>query len=407
MSRYKLSRNIAIQEPDAADPEYLPEAYRRGYFVLYHKSRDREYLINETVRYFIGKFSTPKNLETIISEVADDVRSESSLVSDTCTSFVRFLRKRRFIIPEDEEELELTTEPCYVAGSSINQYQITDVLVCKRTIDIYRAVDSASGQKVVIKLLNRKKIRRDRSFLKERDYLEREFLFLRKMDGNSAVCQAIAFEEDQQGQPFIVLELIEGEAIFRGIAEQPQISIQNILGVFSRMLNAFASLHAAGIVHGDVHSGNVLVTEDGSVRLIDLGLSISEHIEEKQVVKHGGVDYYMPPERINTTTLNKFAKGPSFASDVYQVGLIMYVILYDEFPFDGFTWEELSASIKGASIDFPLHSDSGDPVPYYLIEVIRKSLQKDPQARFKDAGEMQAAFLQGLSQTKVPALANA
>jgi serine/threonine-protein kinase len=162
--------------------------------------------------------------------------------------------------------------------------------------------------------------------------------------------------------------------------------------IMGGMLRAFAALHAKGTVHGDIHSGNVLITEAQSVKLIDLGLSINKSLEEKQVVKYGGVDFYMPPERINITSAKKFSRAPDFQSDVYQIGMLMYLALYDSFPFSGFIWEELAASIKGGDIPYPEHTIHGHPVPGNLKLIISNCLMTDPRKRFKDAGALLQAF---------------
>jgi serine/threonine protein kinase len=100
----------------------------------------------------------------------------------------------------------------------------------------------------------------------------------------------------------------------------------------------------------------------------------------------------MPPERINTTSIKKYLKEPDLYSDVYQIGLLMYLVLYNTLPFDGFIWEELATNIKEANAVFADVSFLNVPVPEKLILILQKCLQKIPYERYKDAAEILADF---------------
>jgi serine/threonine protein kinase len=168
------------------------------------------------------------------------------------------------------------------------------------------------------------------------------------------------------------------------------------------LLHAFSELHACGIVHGDIHSSNVLAARNKTVRIIDLGLSVKkEELSGDQILKYGGVDFYMPPERINTSSANKLVKPPDFYSDVYQIGLLLYSILYHELPFRGFTWEELATHIKEDEAPFHPFAAGAFSVPLELNNIIRKSLEKKPENRQKDATEMLEEYNEFTSKTQL------
>jgi serine/threonine-protein kinase len=396
MPKYKLSKNVSVIPREEMDADDLPEHCRTGYLILYNKSKDKEYLINETIGAFIEKFSTPKSPAMVIREVAADADTDIKNVTPICMDFIRFLRKKGIILPEKEEERDIAAEPFYQPGERIGGCRIDTLIANKRSIDIYGATDEAGSTPCVIKLLNRNKMQDEKRLAKDTGYLEREYNLLKRMDGEASICQALDFGQDASGNPYIVLEYIEGQPILRFIKETPRLSMDEVSGLFQKMLFAFARLHRHGTVHGDIHSGNVLVTPVQSVKLIDLGLSINKSMEEKQLVKYGGVDFYMPPERITTTSVKKFAGAPDFHSDVYQIGLLMYAALYDNYPFNGFLWEDLAAAIKKADIQFPDQSSSGHTIPAALKGIIRRCMSREPGKRFKDAGAILEAYLKGM-----------
>jgi serine/threonine-protein kinase len=167
------------------------------------------------------------------------------------------------------------------------------------------------------------------------------------------------------------------------------------------VLQTFAGLHESKLIHGDIHPANIMVREDNSIKVIDLGLSLPVDVDRMEVVKFGGVIYYMPPERINISSVNKFSKEPDFYSDVYQIGLILYLILYQQDPFNGFIWEELSKSIKGNKILFPELSCQGFKVPGPLIKIIRKCTIKTRSRRYPSAAAVLEDFQRKILPTDV------
>jgi len=100
----------------------------------------------------------------------------------------------------------------------------------------------------------------------------------------------------------------------------------------------------------------------------------------------------MPPERINTTTINKYSKCPDLLSDVYQIGLLIYLILYNRTPFKGFIWEELANNIKTAQPSFPDTSFINYKVPEGVVNIVKRCLAKKPAERFRNANEILESF---------------
>jgi serine/threonine-protein kinase len=191
---------------------------------------------------------------------------------------------------------------------------------------------------------------------------------------------------------YIILEFIDGKSLFNYINEQKLLTKENCLQIIEAIINGFSLLHKIQLIHGDIHSSNILVLEDKTIKVIDVGLSINLQADKKQVLKFGGVNHYMPPERINISSSNKFISEPDLYSDVYQIGLLVYLILYNTLPFNGFIWEELATNIKEKEAEYKESSFLNFSVSPGLITIIKKCLNKNPFNRYANAGEVLADF---------------
>jgi eukaryotic-like serine/threonine-protein kinase len=390
--KYRLSKNISVSNIDFEDLANLPERYHQDYYLLYDEVKDREFLINATIKYFLDKFSTPKTELEIVREVQADLNNSSVDVEKTCSEFFKFLSKKKIIVPENYVEPELVEDPLFTEGELIGDYEVLEVLSVRQVVDIYLAKDKATEETLVVKLLDRKKAFEEKVFSEELQELEREYAMLKKVKDVSYISQAYNFHK-QEEYAYITLEYINGESLSTFLKNATALSESDCLDIIKSILEAFSLLHQRMLIHGDIHSSNVLITEDKKVRIIDLGLSRNVEMEENELVKFGGVDFYMPPERINITSIKKHSKEPDLYSDVYQIGLLIYLVLYNTTPFDGFTWEELAESIKESNVAFNTTSFLGYPVPDELIALVKRCLEKDSLKRFRNATEVLAEFI--------------
>ncbi|MDQ4141403.1 MAG: serine/threonine protein kinase [Bacteroidota bacterium] len=401
MVKYRLSKNINILNPS----EYLeiinPADQLEGRYILSDQSKDRDFLINETVKYFIEKFSVPKTQANVLQEVAEDVQSDVKKIEKQCTAFLKFLCKRKIVVPENWEEPIISNEPLFKIGDCINEWCLNEVIASKKYIEIYLATHKTSNQECVIKLLNKNKIANKEYYEDELLALKHEYSMLQRVGHIPFVGQAYALCENGSEGAYIILEYIKGKALPTFLNQAEGITESDCLDIINNILQGFALLHEANLIHGDIHPSNIMVNEDRTIKIIDLGLSLDVNIEQDEIIKFGGVTFYMPPERINISSVSKFSREPDFYSDVYQLGLIIYYILYKTEPFDGFIWEELSRNIKKNKVEYPALSFLNFPVPAKIIKVMAKCLQKNPKKRYATAGALLADFKKVVLESEV------
>ncbi|HEX8332313.1 MAG TPA: serine/threonine-protein kinase [Segetibacter sp.] len=384
--KYKLSSFISISEVDRENVENLPDKFASGYFLLYNEERDKEYLINSTIKYYIDKFTpTPATQEEVLQLVKNDLNTDSADVEKICVDFFKFLVKKKILIPEDQVEQAVLEETLFKQGDTINNYIIDDVIADKNNLDIYLATDTTTNDKVVIKLLNNKKVSDPIAFQQELVHLKREYSLLQSVNHSPSINHAIDFKIQDDQFAYITLEYINGTNLSRYFKTTPTLTEEDCLDLIKQIIKAFSLLHECNLIHGDIHPSNIMVCEDNTIKIIDLGLSRTIEVDKNEVLKHGGVTFYMPPERITISSVKKFYKAPDLYSDVYQLGLIMYLIIYNTTPFTGFIWEELAQNIMEQEITYPDVSFHGFNASTHLKEIINICTAKQPTERYTNA----------------------
>jgi serine/threonine-protein kinase len=291
-------------------------------------------------------------------------------------------------VPENLTEASHSREVLFKIGDRLADLLITDVLANKRYVDVYLAMNVNDQSVCVIKLLNREKLKTSKNYDEELADLEREYVMLKRVQHIPYISQAYGFNKDEDNTAYIRVEYIKGKSLSRFLKQEEHLNYHISLKLIKNMLCAFSLLHQSEIIHGDIHPSNILITENNDPRIIDLGLSVDTSTDGEEVMKIGGVNYYLPPERINISSLHKFTTEPDLYSDVYQLGLMMYFILYRKEPFSAFIWEDLSKKIKEDDIFFHAESFSGFKVSPEMIRIIKKCVSKDPSKRYKDAGSI-------------------
>ncbi|MEI6946345.1 serine/threonine-protein kinase [Paraflavisolibacter sp. H34] len=390
MEKYRISKHVEL-----LDPAGLPDDghhFQPGEFILADKSRQQEFLVNETIKYFIDKFAEPKTREEAVAEIAAELHCSPATIESQCTDFFRLLRHRRIVVPEDYEEKDRPSEPLFKAGDTLGTYTITALLSNNQEMEIYRATLTGGDDTLfALKVLNGAHCRHARELEESLSIIRQEYALLQQVKHLPSLCRA--YELHLSPRPaYMVLEHISGQSLTGYFRKTPQLQLPDCLAILDQILEGFAGLHQAGLIHGDIHPSNVLIRADKSVKIIDLGMSRHVHPTKDEIMRFGGVEAFMPPERIHRTSLHKYSRGPDVSSDVYQLGVLLFEAFYLQDPFGGFTWEELSRNIKETPPVFPDVSFLGTPVPEGLLAVVRKCLHKKPSGRYPNGGALLRDF---------------
>lgn len=207
--------------------------------------------------------------------------------------------------------------------------------------------------------------------------------------------------DTEDGVDFLVMEYVPGialnEKLVGGPLEEPE-----ILDLCTQLLRAIAAAHEAGVVHSDLKPGNLKITPDGVLKILDFGLarrhpSAADPNSTASIAESGavvGTLSYMPPEQL-------LGKPPDSRSDLYSVGVILYEMATGRLPYEG--------STPAARIGEILHSDPLPPrkrnpaISSGLEGSILRALEKEPGHRFQSARDFQADLNRNMKvSTAVP-----
>lgn len=181
----------------------------------------------------------------------------------------------------------------------------------------------------------------------------------------------------------MVIEYVEGESLDR-VMRRGRVELWTGVDIAEQVLSALSYAHRRKVVHRDIKPANIMLTPQGTVKLMDFG--IARPTDDTHLTQTGmalGSVYYMSPEQV------KVGRGDE-RSDIYSVGVTLYELLTGARPLTG----DSSYSVMNAHLDqIPQSPDrlNGD-IPGALAGVILRALEKNPAARYRDAEEFRAAL---------------
>ena len=264
------------------------------------------------------------------------------------------------------------------AGQKISHYEIQDKLGEGAMGVVYRAYDTQLRRKVALKVLTP-----DRATdpnLRKR--LLREARAASTLNHPNIV--GIHEVSSDHGLDFISMEFIEGDTLKQLIPAEG-LPLQKALNYAVQMARGLAAAHASGLVHRDVKPGNMMVTPEGTVKLLDFGLARQLHPGEEQdsaVTLEGeiaGTPAYMSPEQAEGKPLDE-------RSDEFSFGSVLYEMLTGRKAFNGSSNPStLTAVLR--DIPAPLKSLRPD-VPADLARILGRCLEKERDARYRSAAEL-------------------
>ncbi len=264
---------------------------------------------------------------------------------------------------------------------------------------VYRARQVALDKAVAVKVMH-EHLASDPLFVAR---FHREARATSRLDHANSV-RVLDFGEEPDGVLYLAMELLDGKSLFTVIEEEGPLPLPRIVNIVSQALSALVAAHQAGIIHRDLKPENIMLRrrkgEDGHdeelVKILDFGIAqMAEAPEESDAparAKRGkltvaglaiGTPDYMSPEQARGETLDA-------RSDVYSMGVMLYLLLSDRTPFDGPT-----------AMSIVLMHQNQEPLPPSAIRpdvdprleaVCLRAMRKRPEERWASAREMRAAL---------------
>ncbi|HUD66099.1 MAG TPA: protein kinase [Candidatus Sulfotelmatobacter sp.] len=271
------------------------------------------------------------------------------------------------------------------SGMKLGPYEIQSLVGAGGMGEVYRAHDSRLDRTVAIKVL-------PASFSADRERLQR---FAQEARAAAALNHpnilSIFDIGEEQGAPYVVSELLEGETLGERL-RTGALPIRRVIDYATQVARGLAAAHEKGIVHRDLKPENLFLTRDGRVKILDFGLAKLTRPESQdgsgdaptvQVATEAGVVMgtagYMSPEQVR-------GKSADHRSDIFAFGAILYEMISSKRAFHGETAADtMSAILKEEA---PELSETAHHVPPGLERIVRHCLEKHPTQRFQSAGDL-------------------
>jgi serine/threonine protein kinase/cytoskeletal protein RodZ len=257
------------------------------------------------------------------------------------------------------------------------RYEVIDELGRGAMGVVYRARDTEIGRTVAIKvILTANASPQDIAKYKQR--FRREAQAAGRLS-HPGIVTIHDIAEDDAGQPYIVMEYIEGKPLNVLLSPAAQVPFDRLLDLGIQVAQALDFAHQRGVVHRDIKPQNILVTQDGRAKIADFGIARMEGPELTQEGASIGTPSYMSPEQFRGGAIDG-------RTDIFSLGAVLYWMCTGQKPFPGDTVTITSFQVAFENPAPPSLAKVG--LPKDLDEIISRCLAKNPSDRYATCGEL-------------------
>ena len=271
-------------------------------------------------------------------------------------------------------------------GTRFGPYKIEAILGVGGMGEVYRGSDTRLNRTVAIKVVLGQRSADEK--VRERFYREARAAFALN---HPNICSVYDIGECD-GQPYLVLEYLEGETL-RAILDRERMKLDQLLALAIQIADALHAAHSRGVLHRDIKAANVFVTRQGVVKVLDFGIAklldpaIEEGVLEAVALTDPGAAFgtvaYMSPEQARGENLDA-------RSDLFSFGVLLYEMVTGQLPFNGSTTAIVFDAILNRE-PIPIRSLRPD-APRALEVVISSALEKKRDSRVQSAADLKNAL---------------
>ncbi len=274
-----------------------------------------------------------------------------------------------------------------IRGQKIDgRYQIIRTIGEGGMANVYLAYDTILEREVAVKVL-RGDLANDEKFVKR---FQREAKAASSLNHPNIVEMYDVGEDD--GNYFIVMEYVNGKTLKSLIKKRGALSLSETIDIMLQLTSGIACAHDSYIIHRDIKPQNVMILEDGRVKITDFGIAVALNSTElTQTNSVMGSVHYLPPEQAN-------GSGATVKSDIYSLGILMYELLTGKLPFKGDNAVEIA--IKQMKDKLPSIIAQNPNVPQSVENVVLRACAKNPENRYESVREMHEDLKNVLSESR-------
>ena len=270
--------------------------------------------------------------------------------------------------------LKMMRMPMELIKQIANRYDIISLIGQGGMADVFKAKDIILNRIVAIKVL-RPKLSDDAMTLVR---FQREASAASRLSHPNVV--DIYDVGEYEEMHYIVMEYIRGRTLKQMIAQRGALSVSESIHIMMQLTSAICHAHAHHIIHRDIKPQNVLVKDDGTVKITDFGIAIAN--DAVQLTLNNAVmgsAHYLAPETAQ-------GKDATEQVDIYSLGIVFYELLTGDVPFHGKTPTEIA--VKHLREPIPYVRDFNASIPQSVENIILKATAKNPANRYKKTDDM-------------------
>lgn len=249
----------------------------------------------------------------------------------------------------------------------VGRYKIIDTIGAGANCKVVRAHDPMIGRIVAIKLFS--------PALAEGEGRNKFLQEARVVGQLSHPCIVTLHDmgiDDGTHTPYLVMEFLEGQPLDK-LLGKGNIPFPKACAWVGEMSSALTAAHKKGVIHGDVKPANVLILDDGRVKLTDFGMARLANHDKKDTALLGTPAYWCPEQIIG--------RPQDARSDIFSLGVVLYELVTGQRPFDADTLQGVCTRVLSSK---PLSASHANPsIPKNLDAIISRCLEKDPNVRYQ------------------------
>src|SRR6187397_3591248 len=269
-----------------------------------------------------------------------------------------------------------------MVGQNVGKDRVLDKIGGGGMGTVYKAVDETLHREVAIKVLNAE--------LNDPEVAKRfraEAITVARLSHPGIATIYELFQHE--GQWLMVMEFVRGETLEGMVSRLGPLSADKAAELCMQSLAALAHAHSMGVVHRDLKPANIMITENGTIKIMDFGIARvagTEHLTNAGFMM--GTPAYMAPEQVMGHEIDARA-------DLYALGVVFYRLTTAKLPFKGDTPFAMAQS-QVADPPIPISSHRND-LPPWADQLITRALAKSPEERFQSAVEFHESFARCLA----------
>lgn len=198
---------------------------------------------------------------------------------------------------------------------------------------------------------------------------------------------------EEDGQHYIVMEYIEGKTLKQLVQKRGGLTVAEVIDIMAQLTDGLSQAHEAYIIHRDIKPQNIMILDNGKVKITDFGIAMSMNATQlTQTNSVMGSVHYLPPEQAS-------GKGATIKSDIYSSGILMYELLTGSVPFKGDNAVEIA--LKQMKERIPSIRKQNPLIPQSIENIILKATAKNLKNRYDSIKEMHDDIVHALDEDMV------